>query len=229
MWAISPIMATQTEENYLKALFLLANENGEINLSDLSKALEISIPTANSMVNKLHEKGKLHYEKYKPLILTAKGKKEAALIVRKHRLTEMFLVEQMGFGWEQVHDIAEQIEHINSIILFDRMDELLGFPTMDPHGSPIPDKNGKIEWRTYTKMSECKAGHTITLTALTHSSTDFLQYLNNKNLSLGTQVKILNKESFDGSMMVRYKNHPNEHLSQLITERLLVVVDKIKK
>lgn len=219
-------MASQTEENYLKSLFLLANAKGEISLSDLSKSLEISIPTANSMVNKLHEKGLLNYEKYKPLVLTAKGKKEAALIIRKHRLTEMFLVEFMRFGWEQVHDIAEQIEHINSQIFFERMDELLAFPTIDPHGSPIPDKNGKISWKSYEKFSDCKVGQVVKLAALTNSSSDFLKFLNSKELSLGLKLKILSVEEFDKSMIVSYENHKLEQFSQVVCERLLVDVSK---
>lgn len=221
-------MASQTEENYLKSLFLLANEKGEISLSDLSKSLEISIPTANSMVNKLHEKGLLNYEKYKPLVLTSKGKKEAALIIRKHRLTEMFLVDIMGFGWEQVHDIAEQIEHINSTVFFERMDELLSFPTIDPHGSPIPDKNGKISWKSYEKLSDCKAGQTVKLAALTHSSSDFLKFLNSKGLSLGLKLKIHSIESFDKSMVVSYGSHRPEQFSQIVCDRLLVEASKSK-
>ncbi len=221
-------MASQTEENYLKSLFLLANEKGEISLSDLSKSLEISIPTANSMVNKLHEKGLLNYEKYKPLVLTSKGKKEAALIIRKHRLTEMFLVDIMGFGWEQVHDIAEQIEHINSTVFFERMDELLSFPTIDPHGSPIPDKNGKISWKSYEKLSDCKAGQTVKLAALTHSSSDFLKFLNSKGLSLGLKLKIHSIESFDKSMVVSYGSHKPEQFSQIVCDRLLVEASKSK-
>src|SRR3990170_7406884 len=107
-------MASPTEENYLKALFNLGNDKGEISVSDLSNVLVVSTPTVNSMVKNLHEQGLVHYEKYKPITLTARGKKEAALIIRKHRLTEMYLVEKMGFGWEMVHEIAEQIEHIKS-------------------------------------------------------------------------------------------------------------------
>jgi len=120
--------------------------------------LSVSTPTANSMIKRLHEKEFVVYEKYKPIKLTEKGKKEAALIVRKHRLTEMFLVEKMGFGWEKVHAIAEQIEHIKSPIFFDKMDELLGYPNLDPHGSPIPNKEGKIEslQNSELKLSDCK-------------------------------------------------------------------------
>src|SRR5271154_3393130 len=156
-------MISLTEENYLKELFNLSSETGEVNVNELSKRLEIKMPTVTIMMKKLAEMGLVHYESYKPLKLTENGKKEAGLIIRKHRLTEMFLVEKMGFGWEDVHEIAEQIEHIHSPDFFDKMDELLGFPKIDPHGSPIPDKNGKMEWKQYHKLSDCKTGDTIKL------------------------------------------------------------------
>ena len=140
-------MYSLTEENYLKALFNIANETGEVNVAVLSKRLDIKMPTVTSMMKKLSEKKLVHYESYKPLHLTEKGKKEAGLIIRKHRLIEMFLVDKMKLGWEDVHDIAEQIEHIQSSVFFEKMDELLGYPKVDPHGSPIPDKNGKVVWK----------------------------------------------------------------------------------
>jgi DtxR family Mn-dependent transcriptional regulator len=137
-------MASQTEENYLKALFNFCNTEGEVQLSQLSELLKVSKPTANSMVKNLQKKGLVNYERYRPLSLTEKGKKVAALVVRKHRLTEMYLYENMGFTAEEVHEIAEQMEHINAPKLFDKMDELLGFPNFDPHGSPIRDSFGEI-------------------------------------------------------------------------------------
>ncbi|MFD1003080.1 metal-dependent transcriptional regulator [Ohtaekwangia kribbensis] len=215
-------MASQTEENYLKALFNLANEQGEISATDLSNVLEVSTPTVNSMVRNLCKQGLVNYEKYKPISLTAKGKREAALVIRKHRLTEMFLVEKMGFGWEVVHEIAEQIEHIQSPAFFDRMDELLGNPTIDPHGSPIPDKNGKIVWKSYQKLSDCKPGDTVSLSALTHSSEDFLIFLNGKKLHLGVVIKIESIEKYDGSMTITYLKKCREVLSNVVCEKLLV-------
>src|SRR5690606_15613556 len=141
------VMVSSTEENYLKALFHLAAENGEVNVKDLSNALGIKMPTVTSMMKKFGEKGHVHYESYRPLKLTKKGKREAALIIRKHRLTEMYLVEKMGFGWEEVHEIAEQVEHVHAPAFFEKMSELLGHPTVDPHGSPIPSKEGELEWK----------------------------------------------------------------------------------
>src|SRR5690554_6728530 len=207
-------MRSLAEENYLKAMFNLADAKGEVSVNDLSRHLSIKMPTVNSMMKKLAEKEFVHYESYKPLRLTEKGRKAAALIVRKHRLTEIFLVEKMGFGWEQVHEIAEQIEHIQSSLFFEKMDELLGYPKVDPHGSPIPDKAGKIAWINYTKLSDCSQGETVKLAAVTHSSDDFLKFLNNRELSLGLELKIKSIEDFDGSMVVSYGNKKAETLSQ---------------
>jgi DtxR family Mn-dependent transcriptional regulator len=215
-------MASQTEENYLKALLHLVNEQGEISVTELSKRLKISSPTANSMIKKLAVKGWVNYKKYKPLSLTPKGKKRAALIIRKHRLTEMFLVEKMKLGWEQVHPIAEQIEHVDSDLFFNRMDEILGFPSVDPHGSPIPDKNGDIKWKSYDKLSDCKAGDKVVLSGLMNSSTDFLAYLNTKELGLGTELTIESVEAFDQNMSVKYGVDKHEVFSKVVCDNLLI-------
>ncbi len=193
-----------------------------MNVNELSKRLEIKMPTVTSMMKKLAEKKLVHYESYKPLRLTEKGKKEAAIIIRKHRLTEMFLVQQMGFGWEDVHPIAEQVEHIQSPEFFEKMDELLGFPKLDPHGSPIPDKNGKMVWKAYNKLSECKTGDTVKLAAVINTSGEFLKFLNSREMSLGLKVKIKSVEPFDKTMIVSYGKHLSETLSHTVCERLLV-------
>lgn len=210
------------EENYLKALFCLSNEKGEVNVNDLSKHLDIKMPTVTSMMKKLATKKLVHYQSYKPLKLTNKGNKEAALIIRKHRLTEMYLVEKMGFGWEQVHEIAEQIEHIKSAEFFAKMDELLDYPKLDPHGSPIPDKDGNLIWKEYNKLSECYAGDKVKVSAVIHTSDEFLKFLNSKDIHLGLLMTIVSIESFDQTMVVRYANHSSESLSHIVCERLLV-------
>lgn len=214
-------MNSLVEENYLKAMLSLSNEKGEVNVTELSRRLGIKMPTVTSMMKKLAAKRLVHYESYKPLRLTAKGRKEAALIIRKHRLTEMFLVEKMGFGWEEVHDIAEQVEHIQSPAFFEKMDELLGFPEIDPHGSPIPDKNGKIVWKEYTRLSACKAGDTVRLAAVINSSQEFLKFLNTRELRLGINLRIESVEPFDNTMVVSYRRHPSETLSKTVCDRLL--------
>jgi DtxR family transcriptional regulator, Mn-dependent transcriptional regulator len=211
-----------TEENYLKALFILSARTGEVNVTELSRELGIKMPTVTSMMKKLSEKKFVHYESYKPLRLTEKGKKEAGLIIRKHRLTEMFLVDKMNFGWEVVHDIAEQIEHIQSPVFFEKMDELLGYPKIDPHGSPIPDRNGKMVWKTYDKLSDCRTGESVRLSAVINTSSEFLKFLNSREMHLGLKMKIKSVEAFDKSMVVSYGKRQGEALSHLVCDRLLV-------
>lgn len=211
-----------TEENYLKALFNTANKSGEVNVAELSKTLEIKMPTVTSMMKKLADKKLVHYESYKPPRLTEKGRREAGLIIRKHRLTEMFLVDKMKLGWEDVHDIAEQIEHIQSPVFFEKMDEMLDFPKLDPHGAPIPDRNGKIVWKEYNKLSDCRAGDTVKLAAVINSSSDFLKFLNARQMRLGTKIKIKEIEPFDKSFQVTYGKRQSETLSNVACERLLV-------
>lgn len=216
-------MNSLVEENYLKALFHLSgNGNGEVNVKDLSKHLEIKMPTVNSMMKKLAEKELVIYESYKPLRLSDKGILKASLIVRKHRLTEMFLVDKMGFGWEEVHEIAEQIEHIQSSSFFDKMDELLNYPKLDPHGSPIPDKNGNVEQINYKKLAEFKQGDLVEICAVTGSSDEFLKYLNSKNIQLNDNIKVLSVEDFDGTMTVEFLDTKEiETFSNHVTSRLL--------
>ena len=210
------------EENYLKSLFHLEKNMGEVTVNELSKNLDIKMPTVTAMMKKLAEKKLVAYQKYKPVKLTEKGRREAGLIIRKHRLTEMFLVEKMKIGWEEVHDIAEQIEHIKSPVLFEKMDELLGFPGIDPHGSPIPDRKGIMDKYSYRKLSDCKKGESVKLSALLNTTNDFLKFLNARSLKLGTKITINSVEPFDGSMDVSFPGHKNELLSHLVCERLLV-------
>ncbi len=214
-------MNSFTEENYLKAMFNLSEKFGEVTVNELSKSLNIKMPTVNSMVKKLSAKGFLNYQTYKPIQLTEEGKKEALGIIRKHRLTEMFLVEKMGFGWEEVHEVAEQIEHIHSPKFFAKMDELLDFPTVDPHGSPIPDATGKIRWNSYETLNSFQPGDRLKLVAVTNSNDEFLKYLNSKSLVLETEIEILEKETFDQSLTVRFSGEKIV-LSPKVTERLLV-------
>lgn len=217
-------MASQTEENYLKSIFNLANSDDEVNISELAQKMQVSMPTVNSMVKTLQKNGWVSYQKYKPIALTDDGKKAAALVIRKHRLTEMFLVNKMGFGWEEVHEIAEQVEHIHAPKFFERMDELLGYPTIDPHGSPIPDKLGRVKETNYVSLAACKSGQNVILVALTNSSTEFLEFLNSRNLSLGTQITIYSQEAYDQSMVVSYLSYSKETLSEKVCEQLLVKI-----
>lgn len=217
-------MNSFTEENYLKTIFNLSEKTGEVSVNELSKALDIKMPTVTSMLKKLASKGYLKYTAYRPVELTTSGKKEALLVIRKHRLTEMFLVDKMGFGWEEVHEVAEQIEHIHSPKFFNKMEEMLDYPTVDPHGSPIPDRDGKIQLKNYRTLNSFQEGDKIKILAVTNSDDGFLKYLNSKNLNLGAKLEILEIEEFDKSMNVKFKNNiltlSNKAADKILVEKI---------
>ncbi|MCO6496890.1 MAG: metal-dependent transcriptional regulator [Chitinophagaceae bacterium] len=194
---------SHTKENYLKALYLMSLERENVSINELASRLNLKMPTVTSMMQKLAADKLIKYEKYRPIQLTEKGKKEAGLIIRKHRLTEMFLVQIMNFGWEEVHDIAEQIEHINSPEFFKKMDEMLGYPDKDPHGSPIPDRSGHIELTDHKSLCDYQVGKTVKISGLAQSHDEFLVFLNRKNIGLGTVMTIIGKEDYDGTMKIK--------------------------
>lgn len=214
-------MISLSEENYLKAIFHLADKENTVTINEISKFLDVKMPSVNNMMKKFAEKNWVRYESYKPLKITDSGKKQAALVVRKHRLTEMFLVEKMNFGWENVHEIAEQLEHIHSETFFDKMDEILNFPKYDPHGEPIPDKDGNIIAQDLKKLSECEKHQKVIFTSVTISDDDFLTYLNIKNLELGKEIEILDIEIFDKSMTIKIDQTPTV-LSKIVCDKILV-------
>jgi len=214
-------MISLTEENYLKAIFHLMTAENTVTINELSKFLNVKMPSVNNMMKKFAEKKWVIYESYKPLIITDSGKKEAALIVRKHRLTEMFLVEKMNFGWENVHEIAEQVEHIKSEIFFNKMDEILNHPQFDPHGEPIPDKEGNIISQDLKKLSTCKIADQVVFTSVTISDDDFLSFLTDKKLELGKVMQIVDIQKYDKSMLILV-DQQETLLSKVVCEKILV-------
>jgi DtxR family Mn-dependent transcriptional regulator len=218
-------MLSLTEENYLKALFHLSTGGSDVSVLDLSNLLAIKMPTVNSMVKKLCEKGLVNYEKYKPLSLTDKGMMEAGLIIRKHRLTEMYLVEKMGFAWDEVHEIAEQVEHIKSPPFFDKIAEILNHPTVDPHGSPIPDRNGISPVFNYLKLNDCSIDQEYVFCAVENSVDSFLKLLGNLDLDLGDILVITDIQEYDKSLKINFKNK-SETISYSVAENILVKVNK---
>ena len=215
-------MLSLTEENYLKTLYHLGMGESEVSVLDLSVGLSIKMPTVNSMVKKLSEKGLVNYEKYRPLSLTEKGKKEAGLIIRKHRLTEIYLVEKMGFAWDEVHEIAEQVEHIKSATFFNKISEILNHPKVDPHGSPIPDENGVLPALNYVKLSDCAINDVVTFAGVANSLDSFLRLLGNINLKLGETIKIKSHQDFDKSMKILFSDKI-ENLSESVCQNILVL------
>ncbi|MDR0802155.1 metal-dependent transcriptional regulator [Fluviicola sp.] len=198
---------TQSEENYLKAIFTLSQEEkGSILTNDLAEKMTTKASSVTDMLKKLKEKNLLEYQKYQGCQLTPLGRFYALAIIRKHRLWETFLVDKLNFGWEEVHEIAEQLEHIQSLELTNRLDKFLGFPKVDPHGEPIPEKDGKIEM-VANRILLCEAipGTKVIVMGVENDQTEFLQYLSKIGLNLGTQIEILDKLSFDGSILIEIK------------------------
>ena len=197
-------MFTLSEENYLKAIFHLEMMSGTgISTNAIASKLETKASSVTDMVKKLAEKQVLVYKKYQGVSLTKSGKTTAARIVRKHRLWEVFLVEKLNFSWDEVHDVAEQLEHIKSPKLTRELDAFLGFPKTDPHGDPIPDHEGRFDSVEKRLLSSLKQNEVGVCVGVDESSSNFLQYLDKNGISLGEKIEVLSIESFDGSLSIK--------------------------
>jgi len=196
-------MFTLSEENYLKAIYHLEiNTDHGISTNAIAEKLETKASSVTDMIKKLSEKEVVVYKKYKGVKLTDLGKKTAAYIVRKHRLWEVFLVEKLNFSWDEVHDVAEQLEHIKSPKLINQIDAFLGFPTHDPHGDPIPDKEGNLKTIEKSLLSTLLKNESGICVGVDDSSSEFLQFLDKKGITLGKQIIVLEKEDFDDSLSI---------------------------
>ena len=192
-----------SEENYLKMLYKLGNKDlKKVNNTALSKALELNPATVLEMVRKLKEKKLVVLGSDKSIQLTEKGKKKALLIIRKHRLWEVFLVEKLQFKWNEVHVLAEQLEHIESDEMIDRLEGFLGHPDFDPHGDPIPDKHGKIKINQTTPLASCPAGKTVKVISFAETNDAFLDYLAKLNIKPGIKIKLTDIHEYDQSLSV---------------------------
>lgn len=195
---------TYSEENYLKVIYHLSQSaNKGVSTNAIAKVMESKPSSVTDMVQKLADKELVEYVKYQGVTLTDKGMFMALMIVRKHRLWEVFLVEKLDFSWDEVHDIAEQLEHIKSEKLINKLDEFLGFPTEDPHGDPIPDASGNIESIDKKLLSEVAIGKKVMCVGVKDSSPPFLQYLDKQQISLGSGIEVISKEDFDHSLNLR--------------------------
>lgn len=195
---------SQTEENYLKAVYTLMDKSdGGVNTTTLAKRLDTKASSVTDMIKKLADKKLVDYKKYQGVTLTAKGKRIALSIIRKHRLWEVFLLKQLKFKWDEVHVIAEQLEHVQSEELTKRLAEYLGNPKFDPHGDPIPDENGKIVAMTeVVSLSKLQKGDKGTIISVKDSSSPFLQYLEQKELLIGTQIEVSESYDYDNSKTI---------------------------
>jgi DtxR family Mn-dependent transcriptional regulator len=174
------------------------------------------------MIRKLARKGVIKYEKYHGVHISDDGIKEALAIIRKHRLWEVFLVEKLRFNWDEVHEIAEQLEHIRSSLLISRLDEFLGFPQYDPHGDPIPDKDGVIQTKPRIQLSKLNTGESGRLMSVSDSSDLFLQYLDKLKISIGCMINILDRHEFDGSLEILIDQTNKTFVSAAVADNLLV-------
>jgi DtxR family Mn-dependent transcriptional regulator len=217
-------MGSLTEENYIKSIYSLSLEEGEVSVSGLAKKLQVKLPTVNSMIKKLAGKKLVSYAPYQGIKLTEKGKKEALWIIRKHRLAELFLVKVMDLGWEEVHDIAEQLEHVESEKFYDRIDEMLGNPKVDPHGEPIPDINGKVTSKNRMRLSEVKEGTSAKISAVGNDERSFLDHLNSKELHIGHTIVVKKRELFDGSLLILTKSRKETMLTHQAAESIWVEI-----
>jgi len=215
---------TFSEENYLKTIYHLTTvSDAEVSTNAIAEMMETKASSVTDMLKKLAEKDLVNYKKYQGVSLTNKGKLTAKMIVRKHRLWEVFLVEKLNFSWDEVHDIAEQLEHIKSEKLINKLDDFLGNPTEDPHGDPIPNAKGQIIVIEKQLLSELLENQTGICIGVKDSSSEFLKYLDKQQIALGSRIEIIEKETFDSSLKIKVDSKEIT-ISNKIAENLFVKV-----
>ena len=214
-------MNSQSEEDYLKAVYHLQKENKSVSTNAIASYLEMKPSSVSDMLKKLADKKLIYYKKYKGSSLTKKGKLIALSIIRKHRLWETFLVDKLGFGWGHVHNIAEQLEHIDSEELIDKLDVFLQFPKYDPHGDPIPGKDGVIEALNQKLLIELQKSDKGIITGVKKGTPSLLNYLDKEKIKLGDSIKVLEIREFDGSFLILI-NGEKIMLSEKICQNLLL-------
>ncbi|MCB0704538.1 MAG: metal-dependent transcriptional regulator [Saprospiraceae bacterium] len=211
-----------TEENYLKAIFKITAGAGLASTNAIAQEMETSPASVSDMIKRLSRKHLIDYEKWKGVSLTKEGRILAITLIRRHRLWEVFLVEKLHFAWDEVHEIAEQLEHIASEKLIERLDEFLGTPKFDPHGDPIPDAEGIFAKRKQVLLSELNALETGVIVGVHEHSTAFLQYLDRMDLVLGAVLKVQEIFEYDGSMRIELENKTSLVLSSKVSQHLFV-------
>jgi DtxR family Mn-dependent transcriptional regulator len=213
---------TITEENYIKAIFHLQQAEGNVSTNQLAASLHTKPASVTDMLKKLTVKSLLNYEPYQGVRLSKDGKKQALNIVRKHRLWEFFLVDKLQFGWDEVHEVAEELEHIRSKKLVDKLDSFLGHPKFDPHGDPIPDSNGNMVTIRQFNLIDIKISTIVEVCGVGSQSAELLELLRHKNIGIGTVLKIVRKFDFDHSVEIQINNSDRINISQQLAQALFV-------
>lgn len=217
---------SSSKENYLKAIFHLQEEDGMVTTNQLAGALQTRPASVTDMLKKLKTQKLLLYEKYRGFKLTVEGKKVALQIIRKHRLWEFFLVNKLNFGWDEVHEIAEELEHISSKKLIDRLDSFLEFPKIDPHGDPIPDTNGKLTITKQVDLLNLPVNKIAEVSSIGDQSPDMLELLTHKNIQLGSKLEVKKRFAFDNSIELKIKNQPSITISEHVGKNIFVKYDE---
>jgi DtxR family Mn-dependent transcriptional regulator len=216
-------MLSYTEENYLKAIYRLSEGGVKAVLTNkIAETMSTKAASVTDMIKRLSNKNLISYEKYYGAKITRQGRSQALTVIRKHRLWETFLVEKLHFTWDEVHDVAEQLEHIQSPLLIEKLDEFLGFPTADPHGHPIPDKDGKIHSPRLIPLSESGLNKRSVVRSVKDGSPSFLQYLSKIGIYIGATIVILDKIEFDSSLEVQIDHKTRVFISRDAAENLLI-------
>ena len=215
---------SSSKENYLKAIFHLQEEDGVVTTNALANELQTRAASVTDMLKKLKTQKLLLYEKYQGFKLSNEGKKVALQIIRKHRLWEYFLVEKLQFGWEEVHEMAEELEHISSKKLIDRLDEFLGFPKTDPHGDPIPDSTGKLAMKQQVSLLDVPLNVSAEVSSISDQSIEMLDLLKHKSISIGTKLEVRKKFAFDNSLELKIKNQPAITISENVAKNVFVII-----
>jgi DtxR family Mn-dependent transcriptional regulator len=213
---------TVAEENYIKAIFHLQQGAGTVSTNQLAASLHTKPASVTDMLKKLTNKSLLDYEPYQGVRLGKEGKKQALSIVRKHRLWEFFLVDKLQFGWDEVHEVAEELEHISSKKLVDKLDGFLGYPKFDPHGDPIPDSNGVMASIRQFNLIDVKPKTLVEVCSVGSQSAELLELLRHKNIGIGTELQIIRRFEFDHSIEINIKNKPTITISQQLAQALFV-------
>ena len=213
-----------SEENYIKSIYHLQRSDGMVSTNELASLLQTKPASVTDMLKKLKTKKLLQYEKYQGFKLSEQGKKVALTIIRKHRLWEFFLVNKLAFGWDQVHEIAEELEHISSPLLIEKLDAFLHFPKFDPHGDPIPDSNGKMETNKQISLIDLATDKMAEVSAVGSQSTELLELLRHKKIGIGTLLEVVRKFNFDNSIEIKIKGLSAFSISEQLAQTLFVKI-----
>lgn len=216
-------MYTLAEENYLKAIYHLSLNDLSVSTNQIAAALCTKAASVTDMLKKLADKELINYEKYQGVTLTATGEKIALQIIRRHRLWEYFLVEKLNFKWDEVHEMAEELEHISSVELIDRLDQFMDCPKHDPHGDPIPDRDGNFKKHELIPVASLKLNETGIISGVRDHSPGFLQYLEKQQLTIGKKIKVSDIIEYDNSMILEVEK-TTTHISREVAKNLLIAI-----